>query len=75
MALNDWFNKNLLSLNTVKTHCINFSTNSIGNVERDIRYLNKLITISNQTKFLGLTIKSALTWDKHVDEITRKLNS
>jgi hypothetical protein len=56
-------------------HCIYFSTNNFGNVERDIGYLSKLITISNQTKFLGLTINSTLTWDKHVDEITRKLNS
>ena len=62
-------------IHSFKTHCIHFSTNNIGNVERDIGYLDKLITASNQIKFLGLTINCILTWDKHVDEITRKLNS
>ena len=62
-------------IHSFKTHCIHFSTNNIGNVERDIGYLDKLITASNQIKFLGLTINCILTWDKHVDEIMRKLNS
>jgi hypothetical protein len=75
MTLNNWFRKKLLSLNTVKTHCINFSTKNIITVERDIRCLDKLITITNQTKFLGLSINSTLTWDKHVYEIISKLNS
>jgi hypothetical protein len=42
--LDDWFKNNLLSLNTGKTYCINFTDNN--KVERDIGKLGALITLN-----------------------------
>jgi hypothetical protein len=44
----DWFKKNLLSLNTVKTKCINFTTKNNRLIERDIGDVSELITSSKQ---------------------------
>ena len=44
----DWFKKNLLSLNTVKTKCINFTTKNSRLIERDIGDVSELITSSKQ---------------------------
>jgi hypothetical protein len=70
--LDDWFKKNLLSLSTGKTHCINFTTNN--KVERDIGKLGALVRNTNHIKFLGLTIECSLSWERHIDEITQKLS-
>jgi hypothetical protein len=51
--LDDWFKKNLLSLNTVKTHCINFTAKNSVLVERDIGNVGTLIMSSNHTNFLA----------------------
>jgi hypothetical protein len=67
--LDDWFKKNLLSLNTAKTHCINFTAKSNVLVERDIGNVGTLITSSYDTKFLGMTIESSLTWERHIEEV------
>jgi hypothetical protein len=53
----DWFKKNLLSFNNVKTNCINFTAKKD---ERDIGDIGTLIMSSNYTKFLGLTIECTL---------------
>jgi hypothetical protein len=52
--LDDWFGKNLLSLNISKTHCINFTTKTTKSIVLNISRENKLISMTNQTKFLGL---------------------
>ena len=59
-TLDDWF-KNLLSLNTGKTQYINFTTKNNRLTERDMEDISSLITSSNHSKFLGLTIDSTLT--------------
>jgi hypothetical protein len=71
--LDDWFKKNLLSLNTGKTYCINFTANK--KVERDIGKLGAIIKSTNHIKFLGLTIECSLSWERHIDEIIQKLSS
>jgi hypothetical protein len=67
--LYDWFKKNLLSLNTVKTHCINFTP------KKDERDIGTLIMSSNYSKFLGLPIECTLIWERHIEEINKKLRS
>jgi hypothetical protein len=39
-----------------------------------IPHENKQITITHNTKFLGLIIDSSLSWKTHIDELTSKLN-
>jgi hypothetical protein len=67
--LDDWFKKNSMSLNTIKTNCINFTAKN--KVHRDI---GTIITSTNHTKFLGLTIEYAITWKRHIEEVVKKLS-
>jgi hypothetical protein len=57
--LDDCFKKNLLSLNTVKTHYINFTAKNNMLVDRDIGNVCTYITSSINTKFLGFTTESS----------------
>jgi hypothetical protein len=65
------FKKNSMSLNTIKTYYINFT--SKNKVERDIGDLGAIITTTNYTRFLGLTIEYSITWERHIDEVIKKL--
>jgi hypothetical protein len=58
--LDDWFKKNLMSLNIVKTYYINFTAKI--RCDRDMGDLGTIITCANYTKFLGLTIQNYITW-------------
>jgi hypothetical protein len=58
-----------VSLNTKKN--INFTTKY--KVERDIGDLRAIITSANYTKFLGLIIEYSITWERHIDEVVKKL--
>jgi hypothetical protein len=51
----DWFKKNLLSLNIVKTHYMNFSARK--EVVRDIGKVGTIIKTINCTRFLGINIE------------------
>jgi hypothetical protein len=37
--------------------------------------IGAILTSMNHLKFLGLTIQSEIIWDKHRDEIVKKLNT
>ena len=74
-TLDDWFGKNLLSSNISKTHCINFTTKITRSIVLNISHEEKLISMTNQTKFLGLLTDYTLSWDKYINEITNKLNT
>jgi ssDNA-specific exonuclease RecJ len=54
--INRWFKSNSLSLNTDKTHFLQFYTKINQNHEFQILYENKQITKAQNIKFLGLTI-------------------
>jgi hypothetical protein len=71
--LDDWFKKNLMSLNKHKTFYINF-TAKIRHV-KDMGELGTIISGANYTKFLGLIIQNDITWDGHVQVINKKLNT
>jgi hypothetical protein len=72
-TLDDWFRKNLLSFNTGKTQYINFTTKNNRLTKWDMGDISSLITSSNHTKFLGLTIDSTLTWKRHIENVMNKL--
>jgi hypothetical protein len=54
-----------------KTYYINFTAKY--KVERAIEDLCAIITSANYTKFHGLTIEYSITWERHVDEVIKKL--
>ena len=51
-----WFNSNLLTLNFDKTHYVEFRTKNYYQVETIVRYEQRDISSSTETKFLGLVI-------------------
>jgi hypothetical protein len=72
--MKEWLNSNLLSLNLGKTYCIQFSTKYNLTNKLYIEYDNKLLLESNEVKFLGITLENIMSWKKHIDIITGKLN-
>jgi len=70
-----WFNNNLLTLNFNKTHCVEFRTKNYYQVKTTVKYELKDISISTETKFLGLIINETLSWNQHIDQIETKVCS
>ena len=73
--LNEWFQENLITLNLLKTHFIQFTNKNIGNSDIQIKIENKYIATVNEIKFLGLIIDNKLSWKGHIDHIIPKLSS
>jgi hypothetical protein len=71
--LNTWFNTNLLSLNYNRMQYMQFRPNSLA-TEVDISYNNKYIVIDTNTKFLGITVDSSLSWKNCIDGLMVKLS-
>ena len=70
-----WFNSNLLTLNFNKTLYMEFRTKNYYQVDTTVKYENKDISNSTETKFLGLIIDETLSWNQHIDHVTTKLCS
>jgi uncharacterized protein YlbG (UPF0298 family) len=73
--LDDWFVKNPLSLNKVKTRCINFTAKNNMQMVRDLAKFGTFITTSKDIKFLGLIIENSLPWEGHIEEVIKKLST
>jgi hypothetical protein len=70
----NWFNSNLLTLNSDKMHILQFSTKKQNEI-KILRITNKgVITDIHSTRFLGLIIDSTLSWKDHIIELTSKLS-
>lgn len=63
-----------MSINTDKTHFLQFHTKSGQINDLQVYYENKQITTVRTIKFLGLIIDSTLSWKQHIDSIIPKLN-
>lgn len=61
--------ENDLVVNTGKTKQLAF-----GRRQEDVPALPD-VSMENQTKFLGMTIDSNLSWNNHIDTLSKKLNS
>ena len=72
--VNEWFRNNLLFLNYNKTTYLQFRTNSSQKLSSNIKLLNKQITNSMNTKFLGLTIEETLSWKSYINQILCRLS-
>jgi hypothetical protein len=73
-VMNEWFHSNKLSLNFDKTCCMKFSAKQDYINRLNIEYGNKKILELNEAKFLGMTLDNIISWKKHIESITGKLN-
>ena len=75
----EWLRSNKLSLNALKTEFMIISSHQrvgeLGSVRTIpvVRAQGKVIKRVNKTKSLGLVIDEFLTWDKHIEYITKKI--
>jgi hypothetical protein len=69
-----WFLNNLLTLNYNKTHFLQFFVKKQNEITIQIITSNTILTNTNSTKFLGLTLDSMLSWSEHIAALTTKLN-
>jgi hypothetical protein len=72
--LNNWFCSNCLSLSYNKSYFLQFCTKKQNKIDIQIIQSNTILTNSNSTKFLGITLDNMLTWTEHIANLTTKLN-
>jgi hypothetical protein len=70
----NWFQCNLLTVNSDKTHFLQFLTKKHNEIKMQRISSNTIITNINSTKYLGLIIDSTLSWKDHITGLTSKLN-
>ena len=69
-----WLQANRLSLNVKKTHYIIFRSNRrLAHCDNSLFIDNKAIEAVEYTKFLGVTIDSQLSWQKHISVVKGKV--
>lgn len=74
--MNDWFLVNRLILNKSKTNYICFRTKqSKIDIPKSATLLTQNVTLSQDTKFLGIHIDQNLSWEKEIQYVCNKLNS
>jgi len=67
--VNKWFKINLLTINTHKTHYIQFKTKNKSTI--DLKIIQPVTTAYN-IKFLGIFINDSINWNYHTDYISTK---
>jgi len=72
--ITNWFQSNLLTLNSNKTHFMQFLTKKQNERKIQIIAPNSIKTIISSTKFLGLIIDNTLSWKDHIAALTSKVN-
>ena len=78
----EWLKCNKLSLNTVKTEFMVFGTNNrLNQLDKSpvttpytLCFYSFEIKRVKHTKYLGLIVDDPLTWDKHIEYISTKIN-
>jgi hypothetical protein len=70
-----WYRANILLLNKDKTAIIHFPSGIACRSMDNTNSTSDKTYPTDSLKFLGVTIESSLTWGKHTDLITSKLNS
>jgi len=73
--LSEWFRANKLSLNTNKTNYIVFSNKYLDTTHFKLYIDNKILKQVTSTKFLGIHLDSHLTWETHINHISKKLTT
>jgi len=73
--LSMWFSANKLALNTNKTIYIVFSDKYIDTTNFKLSIDDKQLMQVTTTKFLGIYMDSHLTWETHLNHISKKLTT
>jgi len=73
--VNKWFKINSLTINTSKTHYIQFKTKNKTLIDININCNEQPITTAPNIKFLGIYINDSINWDYHVAYIIPKLST
>lgn len=68
----NWLISNRLTINTDKTHFLNFSKTKDRNINLNIN--NTSIKEENETKYLGVIIQNNLKWESHIKKVIQTLN-
>jgi hypothetical protein len=71
--LMDWLYANHLSLNIKKTQIMLFGGKRNSDYDINILINGEKINIVSETKFLGVTLDSKLSWKSHIQLITKKV--
>jgi hypothetical protein len=74
-CVNKWFKVNLLTINSDKTHYIQFKTKHKPMLDINIVCNDNLITTLPNIKFLGIYIHDSINWSCHIEYIIPKLSS
>ena len=70
---NKWLTNNRLTINTDKTHFLDFSVKKTSKINL---YINGVqIEEKNETKYLGLIIQNDLKWEQQIKKVISKLNN
>ena len=68
-----WLKVNKLSLNTSKTHAVIFGTRPVI-TDLKLNINDTQITVTDQTKFLGVILDQKLQWKTHIQYIASKIS-
>ena len=74
-SLTQELNKHNLKVNTTKTNMMVFNFNRSTTFEPCVMINGSPLDVIESTKFLGVTIDKHLTWQPHVENLKRKVNS
>ena len=70
--ISDWFKANKLTLNVNKTVFMLFHPKG-HKMNEKIKFEDKIISNSHETKFLGIWLNDNLSWESHIRQLTLKL--
>jgi hypothetical protein len=71
--VHNWFKSNLLSINVLKTYCMQFKTKNTVSPDTILMCNNNVITEVSHIAFLGLIIDDTLSWNLHIDKVMKRL--
>ena len=72
--VNSWTERKQMKLNTKKTKNMIFNFSKNNQFSTEIRIGNEIIETVKETKLLGTTITSDLSWNKNTDKIVKETN-
>ena len=74
-TVNTWFVNNRLSLNINKTQLVEFKSSSYVNDTFQSTDDIPDINLTTETRFLGITLDSTLSWKLHIEQVVAKMSS
>ncbi|XP_039758880.1 uncharacterized protein LOC120632909 [Pararge aegeria] len=67
-----WCKENDLSVNPKKTQLVLFTNKRKPDIPKLPTLFNTSLTLSNEVKYLGVTLDSKLSWKRHIEDKTNK---